>query len=233
MVTISNPQTSQDGISLLDRARARALGRAFDLEAMAEGWLDEEGRRPQAAALKALRNSIQSFPSLFLNSGIFPTPEGGILLEETLGKDEAELLIADDGTLELSWNGASLPNIADLEKQRRATLTLPVPSLEPLFSYDSAPIVLRGETGLGRLHGFALPEGEPFSFVGFIAGQKIWRAFLHGRCCLREVHLDMMTRIFLFDSVGTLAPVEDVLKEAWLPDPGLMVRDLPLEKPFS
>lgn len=233
MVPISNPQKSQDGISLLDRARARALSRMHELEAMADGWLDGEGARPKEAALRALRDSLESHPSLFLNSGIFPTFDGGILIEESIGKDEAELLITPQGLREPSWNGEDLPDAGELEKRRLCALSGTVPPFETLFRYDGSSIILRADTVLGRLHGFALPEGETFEFIGIVAGQKIWKAFLVGRCCLRDVHLDVMTRIFLFNTGGSLIPVQDVVNEAWLPDPGLMVRDLPLEKPFA
>lgn len=233
MVANANPQKNQDGISLLDRARNRAFGRVLDLEALADGWLDGEGLRPQEGALRSLRECIEDHPRIFLNSGIFPTFEGGVLIEETIGSDEAEVLITPEGVFEPSWNGEDLRDIPELEKRRLRTLSLAVPALEHLLAYDGASIIVRAKTGLGPIHGFALPDGEAAEFIGIIAGQTIWKAFLLGECCLRDVHLDVMTRIFLFNQTGCLVPVEDIVPEAWLPDPGLMVRDLPLERPFA
>lgn len=228
MKTLEKP----DNLSLAARAKACALARVGELALLEDGWLDGEAVAPRPEALQSLLRLIARQPVLFLHSGIFPTFEGGILIEESLGPYEAEILIGPGGNVDASWDGEDLDGPEELEKRLFETQSLHIGDPEILFELDD-PIVIRCETELGWIYGFALPEEEMRDFVGILPGTEIWRSFLRGKCCLREVHLDPSTRIFLFDVGDPLQPVLDIVKEAWLPNAGLMVRDLPLKRPFA
>lgn len=221
-----------DSLSLAARAKAFALERAGELAILEDGWLDGDAVAPRPEALQSLLRLISRQPVLFLHSGIFPTFEGGILIEESLGPYEAEVLIGPDGKIDASWDGEDLDGPEDLEKRLFEAQSFEPGTPEIIFEYDD-PIVIRCESDLGRIYGFALPEEEKSDFLGILPGTEVWRSFLQGQCCLRDVHLDPSTRIFLFDVGEPLQPVVDVLKEAWLPNAGLMVRDLPMRRPFA
>jgi hypothetical protein len=101
-------RTSSTGYSLLDpwlnvtgaRDLTALLERIYQLERLEPGWLDGEGAPPTRAALHQARGILAN---LVMRGAprprVYPTPEGGIEAEWTVGKCDISAAFSPSGVL--------------------------------------------------------------------------------------------------------------------------------------
>ncbi|MCE6958252.1 hypothetical protein LAZ40_04180 [Cereibacter sphaeroides] len=215
-------------LSILARVRERATGRARVLAALPAGWLDGKTEPPAPAALEALGKLISDAPILFLRAGIYPDTDGGLQVENLGYPFDYEMAIDAQGAVTIEKDGEPVKDASVLEAMIRTEMVLTPDTVETVMSYDGWPVVVRIGTKAGRILGFALPEEEPFEFVGVLPSEGASREFQTGHIDMRAVMLDPYTVLFAFDEGGRLNPILGEIREAWLPAPGLMARALAL-----
>lgn len=99
--------------------------RLDEFRAMRDGWLDGEGKAPTQAGLDWLAASFErNYPDDLPLPHTYPTPEGGVQMEWTLGAIDISLEI-DLGERAGDWNWVDL---SDFDKEGEKALNMDDPN---------------------------------------------------------------------------------------------------------
>ena len=78
------------------------------LRGLADGWLDGDGRAPRADGLEWLGRAIQEhFPLDLPNPHLYPTEDGGVQAEWTIGAREISMTV-DLGSRSAEWQAVDI-----------------------------------------------------------------------------------------------------------------------------
>lgn len=100
---MTGPSTSVDRDTYLQIGLADFIAlrlRLAELQKLEDGWLDGDGERLQPQILQCARVTLGRLLRLGVpRSRVYPTPEGGVQAEWTIGTREISLTFEPDGTV--------------------------------------------------------------------------------------------------------------------------------------
>lgn len=225
---------------LLPRRRAiveRGVARLEEIARMTRGSNEPGWVAPRRAAIATARWALRQAPDLFCRAGIYPTADGGVVLEGGLLDLEFTVMIDRVGTIEIDAkddHGALLrcAKIRDLAGAYVSRASLLARGLSILADDDAGePGVIRFDTALGPVVGLRCDpirhRHGSAEFVGILPTQTGLQAHKAGDICLAGLMSNHDTFLFKIfpdrpDPRGQIVLKRYLgdVKERLLPEPG-------------